>query len=98
MEETERYWIKKLFVDEGARLSLQSHKNRDEILVVLSGKIVVLKGDTRHILNKGEFLKINKKEKHRIEGIKKACVLEAAFGKVEERDIIRYQDDYGRVK
>jgi len=43
-------------------------------------------------------VKINKGEKHRILGLEKSCVMEAAFGRPRERDIIRYKDKYGRIK
>ncbi len=92
------YWLKKLFIHKGEELSLQSHKNRSEIWIVLKGRIRVQKEDTFLILTKGELVKINKEEKHRIYGITNAQVLEIAFGKVEEEDIIRYQDKYGRIK
>lgn len=97
LEKKQGYWIKKLFVNKGAKLSLQSHKNRCEIWVVLFGKIEVVKGNSRIKLGEGGYLKINKKEKHRIIGLSNACVLEVALGDVKEKDIVRYQDDYDRV-
>lgn len=98
LEKRRGYWIKKLFIRKGAKLSLQSHKDRYEIWIVLFGKIEAIKGNSRVKLREGEFLKINKKEKHRIIGLNQACILEVAFGKVRERDVVRYQDDYGRKK
>lgn len=91
------YWLKKLFVSKGESLSLQSHKGRSEIWVVLSGNVAVIKGNSHFRLGAGEFLKINKKEKHRITGLRDAQILEVAFGKARERDIIRYADKYGRT-
>lgn len=98
LEKDKNHWIKKLFVKEGERISLQSHKHRLEIWVVLSGKIKATKGNSTKEMSEGDFIKIDKKEKHRIEGINDAWVLEAALGKVKENDITRYQDDYGREK
>lgn len=98
LEKKQGLWIKKLFVLRGARTSLQSHKVRFEIWVVLSGKIEVVKGNSHLVLRKGDFLKIEKKEKHRITGLQDSCVLEIAFGEVRENDIIRFKDDYGRIK
>ncbi len=99
LEKHSSYWVKKLFINKSEELSLQSHKYRHEIWIVLSGKIRVQNGSaTKLILKPGECLKINKNTKHRIYGLTKAVVLEAAFGKPQERDIIRYQDKYGRVK
>lgn len=79
-------------------MSLQSHKNRYEIWVVLKGKIRAQKGRDSFALRQGEYLKINKEVKHRMVGLTDAVVLEAAFGKPEERDIIRYEDKYGRIE
>ncbi|MFH1461307.1 MAG: hypothetical protein ABIF84_02705, partial [Patescibacteria group bacterium] len=44
----------------------------------------------------GEFVKINKKEKHRITGLENSWILETAFGQMRENDVIRFKDDYGR--
>lgn len=98
LEKKQGYWIKKLFIRPGASISLQSHKNRSEVWIVLSGKIKVIKGGSQFKLKKGEFLKINKKEKHRITGLEDSWVLEIAFGQVRESDIIRFKDIYGRIK
>jgi len=97
LEKRPDYWLKKLFVNKDESLSLQSHKGRHEIWVVLEGRVSVQKGGRYLILNKGESLKINKEEKHRISGLNKSCILEAAFGQLEEKDIIRYEDRYGRA-
>jgi mannose-6-phosphate isomerase-like protein (cupin superfamily) len=96
LEKRQTYWLKKLFINKGESLSLQSHKGRYEIWVVLEGKISVQKGNRILILNKGEFMKINKREGHRITGLIQSCVLEVAFGKLQEKDIVRYEDKYGR--
>lgn len=98
LEKKKDYWIKKLFVRQGEKLSLQSHKNRFEVWIVISGRIEVIKGNSRLLLKEGEFLKINKKEKHRITGLKDSWILETAFGQMRENDIIRFKDDYGRIK
>lgn len=92
------YWIKKLFVRQEASISLQIHKGRFEIWIVLSGRVEVIKGNSRLKFKAGEFLKIDKKEKHRITGLKDSWILEVAFGKARENDIIRFKDDYGRIK
>lgn len=98
LEEKRGYWIKKLFIRQGERLSLQSHKGRFEIWVMLSGRAEVIKGNSRLLLKAGEFLKINKNEKHRITGLKDSWILEVALGDVRENDIVRFEDDYGRNK
>lgn len=97
LEKKPNYWLKKLFIRQGEKLSLQSHRDRIEIWIVISGKIEVTKGRSKFLLTEGDFLKINKKEKHRIAGLKDAWVLETAFGQVRETDIVRFEDDYGRA-
>jgi len=97
LEKHPTYWLKKLFIDKGESLSLQSHKGRYEIWIVLEGKVSVQKGNEQFILKKGGVVRIEKEEKHRIiGGLVKSSILEAAFGKLNERDIIRYEDKYGR--
>ncbi len=97
LEKNKGYWIKKLFVSRGKKISLQSHQDRSEIWSVLSGKIEAIKGKTSYFLETGEFIEINKKQKHRIIALKDSWILEVAFGKVREKDIVRYKDDYGRI-
>lgn len=97
IEKNKGYWIKKLFVSRGKKISLQSHQDRFELWTVLSGKVEAIKGKSSYFLASGESIKINKKEKHRIIAIQDSWILEVAFGRVRENDIVRYQDDYGRV-
>lgn len=96
LEKNTKYWIKKLFINRGESLSLQSHRNRSENWLVLTGHIEVIKDKQKYTLNEGDYLAISRGEKHRITGLTKACVLEVAFGLLQENDIIRYQDNYGR--
>lgn len=98
LEKKPNFWIKKLFIRRDGRLSLQGHKDRSEFWIVLSGSTEVIKGKSKLKLKAGEFIKINKKEKHRITGLKDSWILEIALGKARERDIKRYEDDYGRIK
>lgn len=97
LEKKPGYWIKKLFVRRGARISLQRHRNRCEIWIVLSGTVEIVKGTSHLLLTEGKFLKIKKGEKHRMAGRTNAWILEVAFGKAREHDIVRFTDDYGRT-
>jgi len=100
LEKKRNYWIKKLFVRHGEKLSLQSHQERFEIWVVLSGKVEAIKGNSHFLLKAGDVFKVNKQEKHRIIGTRfiDSWILEIAFGRVRENDIVRFEDDYGRIK
>ncbi|GAG20997.1 unnamed protein product [marine sediment metagenome] len=97
LKKTNKYWVKKLFVRKHTRISLQSHQYRDEIWFILSGKIIAFIGNKNYEAKQGDVIFVPKKKKHRIEGISEACILEVAFGRVLERDIVRYEDDYGRA-
>lgn len=96
IEKGKEHWLKKLFVRKGEMLSLQSHNERSETWVVLTGKIRAQKGNTWRTLNEGDSITINRKEKHRIAGLAESCVLEVALGRPKEHDITRYKDKYGR--
>lgn len=98
--------IKTITVKPGERLSLQSHKKRDEIWIVLAGAIIA---ETKfnyassgtpilNLLQKGGQVKIFKDMIHRMAcyGKEPAVVLEVSLGEHDEEDIERYEDDYGR--
>ena len=97
LKKTKTYWVKKLFINKNARLSLQSHQHRDEIWYVLSGEIKAQIGNKVNNAKVGDIIYVPKQKKHRIIGVTQAYVLEVAFEKVLERDIVRYEDDYGRA-
>lgn len=97
LKRSKKFWVKKLFINKNARISLQNHKYRDEVWVIYSGKIIAQVGTKKRKAKNGEIFFVPKHQKHRLTGITNACVLEFAFGKVSEKDIFRYEDDYGRV-
>jgi mannose-6-phosphate isomerase-like protein (cupin superfamily) len=92
------YWIKKLYVKRGKRCSLQSHRHRSELWAVVSGKILATVGSRQIPVSSGEMVMVEKGQKHRIQGITDACIVEVAFGRPLQNDITRYEDDYGRAK
>jgi len=97
LRKSSSFWMKKLFVNEGARLSLQRHQHRNELWLVLSGKISAQIGNQTREVGEGEHVFVPKNTKHRITGLSEAIVLEFAYGKVLERDIERFEDDFGRA-
>jgi len=91
--------IKIIIVRPHSRLSLQSHKHRDEMWLVLDGLPKCLVGDEMMEMCKPQFIPVFRNEKHRLIGSKTGGrVLEISFGKFNEKDIVRYEDDYGRIK
>lgn len=101
------YWVKILTIKPKQRLSLQSHKNREEIWIVIKGKATVSIASDRipdmyypteyHLIEKASFF-VRKELKHRIANDyeEDLIVCEIALGKPDEDDIKRFDDDYGR--
>ena len=49
------------------------------------------------VMKKGESLFVDVKAAHRLESIQGGVVVEISLGKFDENDIVRIEDDYGRV-
>ena len=93
-----RITIKIISVKPNQRLSLQSHQERDEMWLLLTGQGIYQLDEIQQSLIKGISEMIPRNFKHRLIAGKEGCrVLEISFGKFDENDIIRYEDDYGRV-
>lgn len=83
----------------GQQLSLQSHKHRAELWIVLDAGAIVQVGETRSYPESGAEIWIRPGELHRLSSAGPTVrVLEIAFGDWQQNDIVRYQDDYGRVE
>jgi mannose-6-phosphate isomerase len=100
LEEGPGYKVKRLVVQPGQRLSLQKHRHRAEHWIVVSGAATVVRGDHSLTLGRKECTVIPRQTWHRIEnhGRKPAVIIEVQHGTyLGEDDIIRKQDDYGRI-
>mgnify|MGYP001461520886 CR=1 FL=1 len=98
-EMDEGYLLKTIRVDAGQKLSLQSHNFRSEFWVVARGKALVEIDGKETLLSKGESIVIPLKATHRLSNpsIEPLDLVELQFGDIlEEQDIIRYDDIYGR--
>ena len=81
-------------------MSLQKHKNRSEFWQIVKGKGKITIEDNEYFLNEKEHIYIPKNTVHRIENItqEELIFIEIQLGKnLKEEDIIRIEDDYGRV-
>lgn len=94
----EKSTVKLLYINKGKRLSYQYHLHRDEFWKVIRGKIAVTLDGRNVVLEEDGTIEIPKTAKHRIEGLEDSVVLEIATGKFDEDDIVRIEDDYGRIK
>ena len=98
--EREKYKLKEIIVKPGQKLSYQSHHQRTEVWVMISGEgIVTLEGQPLECFPGRSFF-IPKETKHRVEctGDKPLVFVEVQTGiYFGEDDIVRYEDDYGRA-
>ena len=97
----EGWLFKRLVVQPRKRLSLQYHIHRAEHWVVVRGAGSVQIGQRREAVQPGSTVTIAVKELHRIENTdatKPLEFLEIQVGAVlSETDIVRVEDDYGRI-
>jgi len=101
LEEGPHYKIKRIEVLPGARLSLQKHHHRSEHWVVISGTAEVRVGERDILLYENQSVDIPKTFLHRLGNPGKVPVeiIEIQSGPyLEEDDIVRFDDVYGRVK
>jgi mannose-1-phosphate guanylyltransferase len=96
--ENELCTVKLIYVKPNARLSLQFHKNRWEFWKIVKGTAQV-ELDKKHLtIKEGEVIVIPKNAKHRVKALAGECViLEISYGRFDENDIVRLEDDYQRT-
>tara|TARA_B100000989_G_scaffold76553_1_gene54330 strand:+ start:3852 stop:5294 length:1443 start_codon:yes stop_codon:yes gene_type:complete len=93
--------VKKIVVKPYQSLSLQMHEYRTEHWIVLKGKAKVEINGKTSFLNENQSTYIPLESKHRLSNDESTPLLliEVQSGiSVEEKDIIRFEDKYGRVK
>lgn len=93
--------VKKIYVNPGASLSLQKHMFRAEHWIVVQGEAQVTCGSVKLLLHKNQSTFIPLGEIHRLAnpGKEPLELIEIQTGSsLNEDDIIRFEDDYGRTK
>lgn len=99
LEVHERFQIKRITVNPGAKLSLQLHHHRHEHWIVVKGMARVTNGRKEILLDENQSTYITAGEKHRLEnpGTIPLELIEVQIGSyLGEDDIVRFDDDYGR--
>ena len=94
------YKMKKIIVNPGERLSLQLHYHRSEHWIVTGGTAKVTVYAEERMVHENESVFIPMSVKHRLEnpGRIPLEIIEVQNGKyLEEDDIVRFDDEYGRV-
>lgn len=95
----ERYQVKRITVNPGAKLSVQKHHHRAEHWVVVSGTAKVTNGEKTFLLKENESTYIPIGTVHGLEnpGETPLEVIEIQTGSyLGEDDIVRFEDIYGR--
>lgn len=95
-----RYQVKRITVNPGEALSLQMHHHRAEHWIVVAGTAKVILNDQVKLLVENESIYIPVGAKHCLEnpGMIPLELIEVRSGTyLEEDDIIRFSDKYGRV-
>ena len=101
IDEGDRYKVKSIEVKAGEKLSLQKHHHRAEHWVVVSGTASIQVGDSERILSENESTYIPIGVVHRLSNpgkIPLRIIEVQSVTYLEEDDIVRLEDIYGRLK
>ena len=99
LEQGAGFKIKRIVVNPGAALSLQMHRRRSEHWVVIAGAAQVVNGERDFTVRPNESTFIPAGNRHRLvnPGREPLVIIEVQTGDyVEEDDIVRFDDEYGR--
>lgn len=99
LESRGNHVIKNITVLPDKKLSLQMHYHRSEHWVVVKGMACVQVNDRKFFVRPGESTFIRAGEKHRLSNPSKIPleIIEVQLGEyVDEEDIVRFDDDFGR--
>lgn len=99
LHEDENCKVKKITVNSGQKLSLQSHEKRNETWVFVKGSGRVVLDEEFFEVEKGNAVLVPTGCKHRVinNTDSELVFVETQFGDYfGEDDIVRYQDEYGR--
>lgn len=93
----EKVTVKIITVKPNSKLSLQYHNHRDEFWKIISGTGQIVLGDQIIDVKVGDDFFIPRQTHHRIMTNENTMeVMEISFGKFNEKDIVRLNDEYGR--
>ena len=95
----DRFQVKRIMVNPGAKLSLQMHYHRAEHWIVVSGTALVVHDDTETLLTENQSTYIPLGSKHRLVNPGKVPLhlIEVQSGSyLGEDDIVRFEDIYQR--
>jgi mannose-1-phosphate guanylyltransferase/mannose-6-phosphate isomerase len=100
LESGYRYKVKRIAIYPGKSISLQLHHHRAEHWIVVKGTAKITKDGEVVLVHENESIYVPKSTRHRVknEGKVDLQIIEIQTGEyVEEDDILRFDDEYGRV-
>lgn len=92
--------VKRITIKPQGSVSLQMHNHRSEHWIIVKGIALVTVGNKVKTYSENEHIYIPIQEKHRIanNGPEPLIFIEIQTGDLlDEKDIIRFEDNYGRV-
>ncbi|HYA85092.1 MAG TPA: phosphomannose isomerase type II C-terminal cupin domain [Candidatus Bathyarchaeia archaeon] len=90
--------VKLIHVNANCRLSLQYHRERWEFWKIVKGLAEVQLDEKLLILKESDSIVIPLGAKHRVKALEEKCIiLEISYGRFNEADIVRLEDDYLRT-
>jgi mannose-6-phosphate isomerase-like protein (cupin superfamily) len=97
--QTDRYVGKILVIEAGHRLSLQYHEQKDESILVMTGRLrLYLEDEDGEVrtseLGPGDHRRVPVGRRHRYEAIERTELIEVSSPEIW--DVVRLEDDYGR--
>ena len=90
----DKYCLKRMYIKEGHRLSLQYHKVKKETLFLEEGLVDLIINGKTILMKDEEPYTINPEDVHRLVAHKDSVILEISTPEVE--DVVRMEDDYDR--
>ncbi|MBR1825613.1 MAG: phosphomannose isomerase type II C-terminal cupin domain [Alphaproteobacteria bacterium] len=97
----EGFCVKRITVNAGGILSLQLHHYRAEHWIIVAGTATIILGERQLEKKQSESVYIPVETKHRIQNNTDAPLIfiEVQTGEnLDENDIVRFEDKYGRAK
>ncbi len=91
---TDRYCGKLLFIREGEQLSLQFHREKDEVVYVQEGRIELEVEGQTEVVDAGRAFRFAPNTVHRWRALENTTILEVSTPELD--DVVRLDDRYGR--
>jgi mannose-6-phosphate isomerase-like protein (cupin superfamily) len=83
---------------EGCRTSLHLHENQSHFWFVESGNGELMIEDVVYLVGPGDSVYIDTEQIHRLSAmVGDMVVFEVTSGLIDDDDVVRFEDDYGRV-